>query len=170
MVSKFQPQSAPKALLPESRTTRGEPDSRLDAEERVFGLAIEGASGAWPLKSFGERPELRDATLGGKKVVVLWDGRTRTAAAYAAESEGDTTGPVTLAVDMGDPGSPWVDKETGSRWSIVGRAVSGPRKGQTLRWLPGVMVKWYAWAVEYPKTSLGVTEGQGGDKSKRAGR
>jgi Protein of unknown function (DUF3179) len=47
-----------------------------------------------------------------------------------------------------------VDQETNSRWSIVGRAVSGPRKGQTLRWLPGVMVKWYAWAAEYPKTSL----------------
>ena len=41
-----------------------------------------------------------------------------------------------------------MDKETGSRWSVVGRAVSGPRKGQTLRWLPGVMVKWYAWAAE----------------------
>ncbi len=47
-----------------------------------------------------------------------------------------------------------MDQETGSRWSIVGRAVSGPRKGQTLRWLPGVMVKWYAWAAEYPKTAL----------------
>ena len=54
--------------------------------------------------------------------------------------------PVTLAVDAGDPQAPWVDRETGSRWSVAGRAVSGPRKGQTLRWLPGVMVKWYAWA------------------------
>ena len=65
--------------------------------------------------------------------------------------------PVTLAVDMGDAESPWVDQETGSRWSVVGRAVSGSRKGQTLRWLPGVMVKWYAWAASYPKTSV---EGQ----------
>jgi hypothetical protein len=154
MVSKFQPQSAPKALLPESRTTRPEPDTRLDAEERVFGLALEGASRAWPLKSFGERSELRNGTLDDKKVVILWNGRTRTAAAYAPETEGDMASPVTLALDMGDSESPWVDKETGSRWSIVGRAVSGPRKGQTLRWLPGVMVKWYAWAADYPKTAL----------------
>ena len=129
-------------------------DPRLDAEERVFGLALEGASGAWPLKSFGERPALRNVILGGKRAVILWDGRTRTAAAYAPETEGGPAGPVTLAVDRSDPESPWVDQETGSRWSIVGRAVSGPRKGQTLRWLPGVMVKWYAWAAEYPKTSL----------------
>ena len=53
-----------------------------------------------------------------------------------------------------------MDKETGSRWSIVGRAVSGSRKGQTLRWLPGVMVKWYAWAASYPKTSLEGREGR----------
>jgi uncharacterized protein DUF3179 len=73
---------------------------------------------------------------------------------------------VTLVVDRSDPESPWVDKETGSRWSVVGRAVSGPRKGQALRWLPGVMVKWYAWAAEYPKTSLENLGHQGESPSK----
>ena len=166
MVSKFRPQALPRSLLPESRTTRPEADPRLVADERVFGLALEGASRAWPLKSFGERPEVREVTLGGKGAVILWDGRTRTAAAFAPETDGKTSGPVTLAVDESDPESPWVDKETGSRWSIVGRAVSGPRKGQTLRWLPGVMVKWYAWAAEYPKTSLEDREGRGESASK----
>ncbi len=161
MVSKFQPESAPRSVLAESRKTRPEPDRRLDAEERVFGLALEGASVAWPLKSFGDRPALRDATLGGKEAVILWDGRTRTAAAYAPETEGDKAGPVTLAVDSSDPDAPWVDRETHSRWSITGRAVAGPRKGQTLRWLPGVMVKWYAWAAEYPRTTVNRGAGHG---------
>jgi hypothetical protein len=163
MVSKFQPQSAPKSLLPQSRTTRPKPDPRLDAEERVFGLAFEGGSGAWPLKSFDERPEIRHATLGGNKAVILWDARTRTATAYAPETEGDTIAPATLTVDASDLDSPWVDKETNSRWSIVGRAVSGPRQGQSLRWLPGVMVKWYAWAAEYPKTLLESRPGSATD-------
>jgi hypothetical protein len=154
MVSKFQPQPVPKVLLEESRQTRPELDRRLGGEERVFGLAVEGASKAWPLTSFGEKPELRHATVGGKKVVILWDSRTRTAAAYAPETDGDTPAPATLAVHTGNPDSRWVDKETNSRWSVAGRAVSGPRTGQTLRWLPGVMVKWYAWSAEYPKTSL----------------
>ena len=39
MVSKFQPESAPRSVLPESRKTRPDPDPRLDPEERVFGLA-----------------------------------------------------------------------------------------------------------------------------------
>ncbi len=154
MVSKFQPQSAPRSLLLESRKTRPDPDPRLDAEERVFGLAAGGASCAWPLKTFGARPELRNITLDGKKAMILWDSRTRTTAAYAPETEGEEAKPATFVVDLSYPESPWVDRETGSRWSIVGRAVSGPRKGQMLRWLPGVMVKWYAWAAEYPKSSL----------------
>jgi hypothetical protein len=154
MVARFRPREVPTALLPESQTTRPDRDPRLDAEERVFGLALAGASRAWPLKSFGERPELRTATVGEQRAVLLWDGRTRTAVAYAPETEGSTAGPATMAVDPSDPVAPWVDKESGSHWSIAGRAVSGPRQGQTLRWLPGVMVKWYAWAGEYPETLL----------------
>jgi hypothetical protein len=168
MVSKFQPQAAPTALLPESRKTRPKADPRLDAEARVFGLALEGTCKAWPLQSFSQRPELRRTTYSGKEVVILWDGRTRTAAAYTPLAEGNTTGPVTLALDATNLDSPWVDEETNSRWSIAGRAVFGPRKGQTLRWLPGVMVKWYAWAAEYPKTLLERHHGQGADDSSKA--
>jgi hypothetical protein len=154
MISKFQPQSVPQSFLPESRKTRPEADPRLAAEEKVFGLTQGGESRAWPLKSFGRTAELRKAKLAGQEIVILWDGRSRTGSTYAPESEGPNREPVTLAVDLSDAESPWVDKETGSRWSVVGRAVSGSRKGQTLRWLPGVMVKWYAWAASYPKTSL----------------
>ncbi len=154
MVSKFEPQSLPGSVLAESRSTRPVPDLRLDAEERVFGLAQGDESRAWPLRSFGERPGLRKVSVGGQEALILWDGRTRTAAAYAPEIDGKAGEPVTLRMEASDAAAPWVDKETGSRWSVIGRAVSGPRKGQTLRWLPGVMVKWYAWAAEYPKTSI----------------
>ena len=154
MVAKFQPQSIPATQLAESRSTRLAPDARLGADERVFGLTVDGSSQAWPLNSFGKGPEMRTASFGDRPAVILWDGRTRTAAAYAPETEGTHSEAVTLKPDASDPGSPWVDAETSSRWSIVGRAVSGPRKGQTLRRLPGVMVKWYAWSGAYPKTSL----------------
>jgi hypothetical protein len=152
MVPKFQPRAVPTEVLAESRSSRLAADPRLGAEERVFGLAEGGTSWAWPLKSFGSRPEARAIALGDTRVILLWDARTKTAAAYAAETDGPDPRPATLAVDPADPDNPWIDRESGSRWSIVGRAVSGPRKGQTLRWLPGVMVKWYAWAASYPGT------------------
>jgi hypothetical protein len=49
---------------------------------------------------------------------------------------------------------PWVDKETGSRWDITGRAVDGELKGWTLQWLDSTQVKWFAWAAEYPETTI----------------
>ncbi len=159
MVSKFQPQSLPKSVLPESRETRPARNPRLDSEERVFGLAQGKESRAWPLRSFGDRSELRKARVGGQEALILWDGQTKTAAAYAPEIDGKAGEVITLAVDESIAPAPWVDKQTGSRWSVLGRAVSGPRKGQTLRWLPGIMVKWYAWAAEYPETS--IEEGRG---------
>jgi hypothetical protein len=164
MVARFQPRPLPQTQQQESRQTRPQPDPRLDPEERVFGLSLGGASAAWPLKGFGPGPAVRHVTLGGRPATILWDGRTRTAAAYAPETETEGEGPertpATLTLDPSDPDpdAPWVDRETGSRWSLVGRAVSGPRKGQALRWLPGVMVKWYAWAASEPATAL---EGQG---------
>ena len=118
------------------------------------------------------QPEIRTADFGGKQAVILWDGRTGTAAAYAPETEGNPGEPVNLTVDSSDAESPWVDSQTRSRWSIAGRASSGSRKGQTLRWLPGVMVKWYAWAAEYPKTSLESLDrraaGRGGQQPDKA--
>lgn len=154
MVSRFQPQPLPTNLLSESHSTRPAPDDRLEPEERVFGLALGKASAAWPLRAFGGRPELRTVTVGDTKAVILWDARTRTAAAYAPETDDKKPEAVTLMLDLNNQDTHWVDKETGSRWSVTGRAVAGPRKGQTLRWLPGVMIKWYAWAADYPDTAL----------------
>ena len=111
------------------------------------------------MKTFSTGPLAHAIDYGGKKAVILWDSGTGTASAYALETEGSSPRVVTLAVDPTNLQSPWVDHETGSRWSIAGRAVSGTLKGQTLRWLPGVMVKWYAWAAEYPKTSIESLKG-----------
>ena len=161
MVAKFQPRPLPESPSSESRRTRPAPDPRLDPEAKVFGLSLGGASVAWPLDSFGKGPGVRRVTVGGSPATILWDGRTRTAAAYAPETETEGTPglPATLSVVPDDPEAPWVDRETGSRWSVVGRAVSGPRQGQALRWLPGVTVKWYAWSASYPTTSLDVPQG-----------
>jgi hypothetical protein len=36
----------------------------------------------------------------------------------------------------------------------LGRAVEGELKGWTLDWVDSVQVKWFAWASEYPRTSI----------------
>jgi hypothetical protein len=120
----------------------------------VLGLALGGTSDAWPVASFGDGVVARHVTVGGRPVTLLWDGQTRTAAAYAPATEEAPKQPITLVVDETSRDAPWFDRETGSRWSITGRAVSGPLQGKTLAWLPGVVVKWYAWSASYPQTAV----------------
>lgn len=52
------------------------------------------------------------------------------------------------------PTARFIDQETGSRWDIAGRAVAGELQGWTLTWLDSTQVKWFAWAAEYPDTSI----------------
>jgi hypothetical protein len=59
-----------------------------------------------------------------------------------------------LALDSKGATAPFIDKETGSRWDITGRAVEGSLKGWTLEWLDSTQVKWFAWAAEYPETTI----------------
>ena len=50
--------------------------------------------------------------------------------------------------------APFKDKETGTRWTLAGRAVDGSLKGKELTWVNSVQCRWYAWAAEYPHTHL----------------
>jgi hypothetical protein len=112
---------------------------------------------AYPLDALAKEGLLTD-TLDGKECVLLWYGPTKTAAAYRPLASPAKTGTpaqkVTLKRDDKDPAAPFVDRETGSRWDVAGRAVEGSLKGHTLQWLDGTQVKWFAWAAEYPETSV----------------
>ena len=161
MVSKFKPSPLPKYILSESKSTRPAPDPRLDPEVRVFGLTAGKSHKAWELDGLLARGRRVVAeTVGGHKVLILVDPAVRSVVAFAPETDGKSPSPASITFDPqpADPAAPWRDRETGSQWNIAGRAVAGPRKGQTLRWLPGVAVKWYAWAAEHPDTDLVKTK------------
>ena len=100
MVEKFRPQPLPTTVREESKSSRLPfTDARLGPEERVFGLALGEASAAWPLRGFGKEPAVRHAEVGGNTAVLLWDGTTRSAAAFAPKTEGKDSRSVTLAVE-----------------------------------------------------------------------
>src|SRR5207245_6230209 len=46
------------------------------------------------------------------------------------------------------------DAETRSLWDVAGRCIDGELKGFTLEWVDSLQVKWFAWAAEYPETSI----------------
>lgn len=112
---------------------------------------------AWPLAALEEAGGILEDRLGGQKLLLLWYPATQTAAIYAPETDGEEDAQrqtLSLVRENGSARAPFVDRQTGSRWGIEGRAIDGPLKGRTLRWLPGVQCRWFAWASEYPHTEL----------------
>ena len=154
MFDKYQPFDLSPAPNKQSLVTRPRPDERLAADEQVIGLALGKSTKAFPISILATNKILRDK-IGDQEIVVLWYAPTRTAAIYAPQMENETAPDrLTLESNAQIPTAPFMDKETFSHWSIEGRAIEGPLQGKTLRWLPGVQCKWFAWAAENPKTEI----------------
>jgi hypothetical protein len=175
MYDKYQPTDLPAAANDDARRSRGLEDDRLREGDPVLGVAAGIRARAYPLEVIAKAGLIQDE-LDGQAYVILWHGPTRTAAAYVPEAapprkypaprpnkdgvsplDAQPDGPrksLDLVRDDKDAAAPFLDKETGSRWDIAGRAVEGQLKGWTLTWLDSTQVKWYAWAAEYPKTTI----------------
>ena len=182
MFVKYQPVELPSELHTESRKSRAPADKRLPEETMVLGIVHGKKAKAYPLDLLAKHGFLADE-LDGEPLVVLWEPATRTAAAYQPVASQprkfhgprpDKTGvsppdagtplpagspalpprQLTLQFDAKSAATPFHDKDTASRWDIAGRAVEGQLKGWTLRWLDSTQVKWFAWAAEYPETSI----------------
>jgi hypothetical protein len=148
---KYPSANLPTALSPEAKQTMGEVDPRLKPLAPVMGVALNGQAMAFPLEGAPERACF-PATVGGEKIAVFWYGPTRTAVAYRARLEDrDLT---FYADEISPETAPIMDRETGSRWTLAGRAVDGPLKGKELTWVNSVQCRWYAWAAEYPGTTV----------------
>lgn len=140
----------PIQMSEEARQTMGEVDARLAPLHPVLGIDL-GQGKAFPLDPKVERACWVD-TVEGSAVAVFWYGPTQTAAAYHRRVGQQV---LTLFADGVSPESaPFKDQETGTRWTVAGRAVDGPLRGRELQWVPSVQCRWYAWAAEFPRTEI----------------
>src|SRR5262245_28821390 len=142
MFEKYQAVELPTKLNEDSVKSRGPIDRRLPADTMVLGVWDGKQARAYALDALRKAGVVHEP---GR--VVFWYEPTRTAAAYRLPTFGDWT----FRIDAKDEAAPFVDKRTGGHWDITGRGVGG---GPMLPWLDGVQVKWFAWAAEYPETSV----------------
>jgi hypothetical protein len=176
MYDKYRPIDLPSGANPHAAASRGPADPRLPADRVVLGVWDGRHARAYPLDFDARAVGLVREDWQGVERVILSQGETRTAAAYLPEAapprkytaprpdkNGESPEPkqdgerrrLTLSLADGPPGpAPFVDRETGSHWDVAGRAVQGELKGWTLTWLDGTQVKWFAWAAEYPATTV----------------
>ncbi len=134
-------------------------DTRRLPKERVLGIPFgDGGGIAFPfgaLRSVGDLAAIhqilgddREGRGSREPIVVFWDSGAAAAMAYQPEVAG-----VALTFEVRD--GTFVDLETGSQWSIDGKALSGPLVGNSLPKIPEAYVSfWFAFSQFYPNLHL----------------
>lgn len=138
---------------------QGEIDDRFPALERVLGLTIGTTEKAYPFSLISQTRVVNDQ-VAGRAVVVFW-GSSDTADALDKGNIADSAGIGTAVaydpvidgrtmtfIASGD--TVFEDDQTGSTWSILGKALSGELAGQELELLPNRNEFWFAWQAFFP--------------------
>ncbi len=148
---RYETATLPSKLSSEARDTMGMVDWRMAPLVQILGVEVGDETLAVPLTGLAERACV-PAELRGQSFTVFWYGPTGTAVAYRNEIDGKR---YTFDADPLSPETaPFKDRETGTRWTLAGRAVDGPLKGRELDWVSSVQCRWYAWVAQYPTTSV----------------
>ncbi len=138
-----------------------EADDRLPAKTRVVGLG-EGAAAVAVVTSELQDDGVREVTVDSSPVVLLALPGLASALDTAEVADGRDVG-VTGAFSPVVNGqrvtfrrveAGFVDDQTGSAWSVLGRATSGPLAGTQLDRVRHVDTFWFAWVLFQPDTDL----------------
>ncbi len=143
---------------------RGDGDDRARLQQRVVGVEVDGESVGWTLESISDDSgaAVTSGGVGDTEVVIFWKAGQSTALETSSIDAGRDVGSVGVFLpNAGDrpltfesrDGS-FFDLETGSEWSITGRAVEGELAGAELVRLPHLDTFWFAWSSYRPDTTL----------------
>lgn len=148
---RYQVKPLPTGASQLAQESRAPCDTRLAPEVKVLGLEGKQHVKAYVVDGLDERACLLDK-LDDQELAVFWYAPTQSAVAFERTLDGRT---LTFYADPISPESaPFKDRETGSRWTLAGRAVDGPLRGKELNWVDSIQCRWYAWSHEYPHTLL----------------
>lgn len=121
-------------------------DDRRPPKERVLGIPGGQDGGlALPFGALNENARLRvvEVAVGASMKTIFWSREARGAMAFETST----------SLSIHD--NRIVDDDTGSTWTVDGRAVQGPRKGDRLEPVDKAYVAfWFAWAAFHSDTRL----------------
>ncbi len=141
---------------------RRQVDDRLPAMERIVALELGEEVRAYPFSSLSDVSVMNDR-VAGRDIVVLWAPGTASAVDHQSIAEGRDVGSSgvfdrrvdgrTLVFEASGDGR-YRDRQTGSTWNILGRALSGPLEGRRLTPIQHGNHFWFAWAVFRPNVEV----------------
>jgi Protein of unknown function (DUF3179) len=140
---------------------KGPTDGRLPPKERVVSLSLNGIDVAYPWSILQQRRVINDR-LGETPITVFWTPGTTSALNESSIADSRDVGASGVfdrrignrVLTFESAGDAWRDRETGSTWSLVGEATTGPLKGQRLEPVAHTNHFWFAWAAFKPNTRI----------------
>ena len=134
---------------PLAKTITGCFDHQYPENEMVLGINVDAGIRAYPLAEVKREGGLVEDDLGGCPILVLAGPAPEQVTMSAfCRLLGDRL--LSFELDQGEIR----DLDTGSCWSIEGRATSGPLAGEGLQPLRWQYVRWHAWVYPHPQTEL----------------
>jgi len=139
----------------------GNSDGRLPPMQKVIGVRIGDKTKTYPYSASKKKKIIHDKINDTEIVVFHLDGaRSALDAAKLSNSKEDgSTGAFQRVVDgrqlnftLNDSGI--IDRQTGSEWSVTGKAVSGPLKEKQLKPVNSGDYFAFAWLVFWPDTEI----------------
>lgn len=139
----------------------GKADPRLLALERVVGVGKGDTAVAYPFSTLAKVGVVNDRA-GSQRLVVFYQSGTVSALDKSRISESRDVGAAAVFLPEVDSkelsfesrDGKIFDRETGSRWDLLGRAVNGPLTGKALEPVVHGTHFWFAWAAFNPQTRI----------------
>jgi hypothetical protein len=139
----------------------GKPDSRLRPMERVVAVEIAGQRVVYPFGELARRRVIEDA-IAGRQLVVFFTPGTASALDQSAIAMSRDIGATGVFAPVTDgrqlrfrlDGDRIVDQETGSTWSVLGKATNGPLTGAQLPPIVHGDSFWFVLAAFYPDVRI----------------
>jgi len=127
----------------------------------VLIVVLGGEAVAYPFDTLQKVHVVND-TVGKIDIVALWVPGTSSPLDSGTIAGGRDVGSANVymralggrTLTFGFDGTHIVDKETGSTWDILGRAINGPLSGKSLTPVVATNSFWFAWVVYRPDTRV----------------
>ena len=126
-------------------------DTRLPKKERVAGVISGGNARVYRFGSFADSITTINDNINGTPLVCVGSEKDNFIMIMTRVTSNGTT----LIFEPIQDSLPIVMKDgSGSRWDVMGNAVSGPRMGEQLKFPPSYMGYWFSWAAFYPSVEI----------------
>ncbi|GIW86647.1 MAG: hypothetical protein KatS3mg108_0971 [Isosphaeraceae bacterium] len=133
-----------------------EAEELVDDDELVLGVVLHGEARAYPLNRMsGPQDEVLNDRIQGEPVLVTWCLKSGSGIVHSRLVDGQEL--TFRCAGLWRQNMLFRDEESGSIWSqLVGRAVSGPRRGTQLKPLASQVMGWSDWRRLHPETRVMV--------------